>query len=222
MTTYISYLRCSTREQQLSGLGIIFQRNSINDFCNRTGGIIMEEFVEVVSGGEDDRQVLIAALERCREYKAILLVAKIDRLTRKLKHITLLRESKVRFVCADNPNASDFEINLRVCFAEEELRKIAERTKNALAVKKAELALKGIKLGNPKYFSNEGREKGIQRIKEKSMNNENNLRAKGYIQLLRSQGLTYKQIADLLNANGFKTSKGKSFRPHQVSRLLHI
>jgi DNA invertase Pin-like site-specific DNA recombinase len=220
MIIYVSYLRCSTREQGLFGLGISAQRNSVNDFVERTGGIISKEVSEIVSGGEDDRVGLIMALEKCKEYKAILLVAKIDRLTRKLKHITLLRESKVKFMCADNPHATDFEIDLRVCFAEEELRKISERTKSALAVKRAQLALIGQKLGNSKCFSEAGRKKGVQSIKEKAKKNENNLRAKGYVKLLREQGKTLNEIAYTLNIQGFKTSKGKCFRPHQVSRLL--
>jgi DNA invertase Pin-like site-specific DNA recombinase len=58
-------------------------------------------------------------------------------------------ETKVPFVAADRPTASSFEIHIYAAMAEEERRKISQRTRAALAVKKIQLAKEGRKLGNP-------------------------------------------------------------------------
>jgi DNA invertase Pin-like site-specific DNA recombinase len=58
-------------------------------------------------------------------------------------------ETKVPFVAADRPTASPFEIHIYAAMAEEERRKISQRVRVALAVKRIQLAKEGRKLGNP-------------------------------------------------------------------------
>ena len=63
--------------------------------------------------------------------------------------ISGLMESKVHFVAADRPAATEFELHVYAAVSQEERRKISERTRAALQVKKIQLAREGRKLGNP-------------------------------------------------------------------------
>ena len=77
----------------------------------------------------------------------ILLVAKLDRLSRNLHFVTALQNSKVDFVAADNPHATPFLIHILVAVAEHERNMISTRTKSALEAAKR----RGTKLGNPRF-----------------------------------------------------------------------
>ena len=57
-------------------------------------------------------------------------------------------------------------------------------------------------------------------MQEKSRKNDNNIKARKVIQLLKSNGMTLREIAIELNESGFKTSKGLTFKAEQVRRLL--
>lgn len=214
---YIAYHRVSTQEQGLEGLGIQSQRTIIQQYLKNKE--LIAEFTEVQSGAKKVRIELEKALNLCKLEGATLVVAKLDRLTRSLAHIITLRQSGVKFMCADNPYASEFEINLRVVFAEEELRRISERTKAALKVKKDA----GIQLGSPQNLTHEGVLKSVEVRWDKAISNANNRRAKFAIEQLKSNKASYtlQQIADILNKEGFLTSRGLKFKPSQVLRLLN-
>jgi len=74
-----------------------------------------------------------------------LLIAKLDRLGRNTAFLMTLRESSVRFICADMPEADETTIGMLAVFASHERRAISDRTKAALAAAKA----RGVRLGNP-------------------------------------------------------------------------
>ena len=80
MGNYIAYLRQSTTKQERSGLGIEAQRDIINSFIKE--GVILAEYVETESGRKSDRPKLQEALTLCRKTNSILIVAKLDRLSR--------------------------------------------------------------------------------------------------------------------------------------------
>ena len=80
---------------------------------------------------------------------SVLLIATLDRLARNVHFISGLMETNVPFLAADRPTASAFEIHIFAAMAEEERRKISQRVKAALAVKRVALAREGKKLGNP-------------------------------------------------------------------------
>lgn len=106
MAKYVSYLRVSTTKQGYSGLGIDAQRASVASYLTHTDGELLAEFVEVESGGKKARPTLVQSIALCRERKATLLIAKLDRLARNVAFISSLMEGGVEFVAADAPYAN--------------------------------------------------------------------------------------------------------------------
>jgi DNA invertase Pin-like site-specific DNA recombinase len=146
--TFVAYLRVSTDKQGRSGLGLEAQQAAISAFLRPGDRLLAPPFVEVESGRNTARPQLAAAIARCRQTGATLLVAKLDRLGRNLHFISGLMESGVPFLAADAPDKDRFMLHIRAAFAEEEARKISERTKAALAAAKA----RGKKLGGDRGY----------------------------------------------------------------------
>lgn len=133
----ITYYRVSTQRQSDSGLGLDAQRYATENYLKTIGGVIQEEFIEVESGKRSNRPQLLSALRACKETGATLLIAKLDRLARNVHFISGLLESGVRFVAVDMPTADRFTLHIYAAMAEEEGRRISERTRAALAAAKA-------------------------------------------------------------------------------------
>src|SRR5690242_13706302 len=95
---YVTYFRVSTDRQGRSGLGLDAQREAVSQFLVGRTAIIVAEFVEVESGGKDDRPKLKEALAACQRGKATLLIAKLDRLARSVIFIANLMDSNIDFV----------------------------------------------------------------------------------------------------------------------------
>ena len=93
---------------------------------------------------------------------------------------------------------------------------ISTLVKSALSAKRA----RGEKLGSPANLTAEARIKGREAHSRNAALNQNTVAAKGRAQSLRSSGATLRQIADTLNAEGFKTPRGGQFSAMQVMRLL--
>jgi DNA invertase Pin-like site-specific DNA recombinase len=150
MEPVISYLRVSTRQQQRSGLGIDAQRAAIERFSDAESLVISAEFVEFESGkgadALDRRPQLAAALAAAKATKCSVVVAKLDRLSRDVAFVAGLMAQRVPFIVAElGRDADPFMLHLYAALAEKERRLIGERTKAALAAKRAA----GASLGNP-------------------------------------------------------------------------
>ena len=145
MMDYIAYYRVSTAKQGASGLGLDAQREAIQKYLRR-GDTLVAEFTEVESGKRvKNRPQLEASLTECKKRKAVLLIAKLDRLARNVHFISGLMESKVEFKALDLPDANQFTIHIMAAVAEHEAKIIGERTKVALAQAKK----RGVRIGNP-------------------------------------------------------------------------
>jgi len=132
MTKYISYYRVSTQKQGKSGLGIDAQKTAVSNFIGKNA-ILINEFEEVESGKNDERPQLYKAIEQCKKENAILLIAKLDRLSRNVSFIYTLKDSKVDFRCCDMPDANSLTIGIMAVLAQDERERISQRTKSALA-----------------------------------------------------------------------------------------
>ena len=93
--SYVAYYRVSTNRQGRSGLGLEAQRQAVADFLAGTGGTLAETFTEVESGKHDARPELARALAACRVRRAVLVVAKLDRLARNAHFLLGLKVSGV-------------------------------------------------------------------------------------------------------------------------------
>src|SRR5256885_9789581 len=146
----IAYLRVSTQRQQRSSLGIEAQRAAIERFANAESLAITAEFVEFESGKGADalerRPQLAAALAAAKSSKCSVVVAKLDRLSRDVAFVSGLMAQRVPFIVAElGRDADPFMLHRYAALAEKERRLISERTRAALAAKKAA----GARLGNP-------------------------------------------------------------------------
>ena len=79
---FVAYYRVSTAKQGASRLGLDAQREAVTSYLNGGDWRIVGEFIEIESGRSADRPELEKALAAARLYRAPLIVAKLDRLTR--------------------------------------------------------------------------------------------------------------------------------------------
>ncbi len=143
MKQAVPYYRVSTERQGVSGLGLEAQRKAVREFAKANGFTLQQEFTEVESGKRSKRPILQKALAYCKENKATLLIAKLDRLGRNVAFISALMESQVDFIAVDNPHANKLIVHIMAAFAEHERDMISERTRSALQMAKR----RGVKLG---------------------------------------------------------------------------
>ena len=141
-TKLIAYIRVSTKKQEVSGLGVDAQRESVRAFARSHDGRVIAEFQETESGTHDDRPELRKAINRAKRTRASLLVAKLDRVSRKQRFFLELYESGVDVLFCDIPTIPPGPIGKNMLaslagYAELEAGLISERTKAALAAYKA-------------------------------------------------------------------------------------
>jgi DNA invertase Pin-like site-specific DNA recombinase len=204
--TFVAYSRVSTVKQGESGLGLEAQRFAVQDFMVRNGGEMVREFVEIESGRKANRPELVLALDYCRKHRATLLIAKLDRLARNVHFISGLMEAGVNFTALDMPQADRFMLHVYAAMAEEEARRISQRTKGALQAAKA----RGVTLGaNAKRLSKERRaaaDKFAQRIGPRLLE-------------LKCAGQSVRSIAGILNQEKVPAFAGGRWHPTAVARV---
>lgn len=210
----VAYYRVSTEKQGKSGLGLEGQKAAVRDYAKRVGADIVKEFVEVESGRKADRPELLKALAYARRGQAMLGVAKLDRLARNVAFLSKLMEAGIDFVACDNPNANRLTIHILVAVAEDEAKRISDRTKAALAA----FIARGGKLGTPENLSPEaarkGRAAGVEALKRKAVEAYADLLPT--MRQLRKEGKSLQAIATYLNAEGHLTRTGKQWTKVQV------
>lgn len=237
MKKYVSYFRVSTQLQGIDGLGIQSQQSAVTNYVKGNGEII-ESFTEVETSTRKKKRIEIyKAIQYAKANSAILVVAKLDRLARDVAFTSALYNSKVDFVCCDNPNANKLTIQLLSVIAENEAEMISQRTIDTLTIKKQNI-LNGnyinkngstmqpdkdgiYRLGSPVGFGDGIQAKGVEAIKANAASNKANIQAMDIICSARKDGATYQAITDKLNTLGYTTRYGKAFNPTQVQRLFN-
>jgi len=215
---FVSYIRVSTGKQERSGLGLEAQRAAVETFINGGRSSLIEEFVETESGRRDDRPALQRALASCRLHNAILLIAKLDRLSRDAAFLLNLQKAGVKFVACDMPEADNFTVGIFALLAQKERELISSRTREALAAAKR----RGLKLGG-----NRGNLPAVARqgalASAQARSNRAQAWADDRIPIIEAHvraGRSLSAIAADLNARGIPTARGGSWRPTQVSRVM--
>jgi DNA invertase Pin-like site-specific DNA recombinase len=209
MTAAVAYLRVSTRKQDL---GIEAQRSAVHRAIEREGFTLLNgrEYVEHESGGKDDRPELQRALAACRLFGATLIVAKLDRLTRDLHLMTKIIKEGIDIYLCDNPGITRELLPILAWAAEHELRLIRRRTKEALAIRKAQ----GVKLGGYRggYGSAKAARASLRARQAKAR--QHALDALSQVDHWQS----YQNLADRLNALSVPTASGKGQWTYQKAR----
>jgi DNA invertase Pin-like site-specific DNA recombinase len=133
----IGLYRVSTAEQGHSGLGLEAQRTSVRAYVAAQGWTLVAEYEDVASGKDDRRPDFQAALARCRQIGAVLVAARLDRITRRAHTLSQLLEEGVAIRAADMPGADVLMLRIYAAMAQKERELISERTRAALAAAKA-------------------------------------------------------------------------------------
>jgi DNA invertase Pin-like site-specific DNA recombinase len=192
---YVSYYRVSTDAQGQSGLGLESQQSAVETFIASKGedARLLASYIEVESGKKDDRPQLAAALAYAKSKKACLIIAKLDRLSRKAAFLLNLRDSGVDFEALDCPQMNTLTLGVMAVFAQFEREQISARTKTALQAAKA----RGVKLGNPQGAAAFGDRRGLNATTTaaRAARTETAQEKIEAIRQLRADGLSVKDIA---------------------------
>jgi len=219
MRQIISYLRVSTGKQGKSGLGIEAQREAIARFAATEGCEVLAEFVEVETGKGSDaldrRPKLAEALAKARKAKAPVVVAKLCRLSRDVAFISGLMAQRVPFIVTElGADADPFMLHIYAALAEKERTLIADRTRAALAQKKAQGAILGNRTNLPAAQA-----KGVATNREAA-----DAFAANVLPIVRqiqaSGATTFRAIAEALNNRGVRTARGGAWHDSTVRNLL--
>jgi len=217
---YVTYLRVSTRKQGSSGLGLAAQRSSIDALVTQRKGRVLESFTEVESGKNNDRPQLDKALHLAKVTNATLVIAKLDRLSRNAAFLLALRDSGVRFVAADMPDANELTVGIMALVAEQEREAISRRTREALRAAKQ----RGQRLGNPNGAAalrraQKGNGASLRVIAGNADRHALNLRP--VLASLNEEGITsLGQIAEALNERDMVTPRGGRWHKSSVRNLI--
>ena len=202
MKQFVIYTRVSTKSQGDSGLGLEAQERDINLYLDNYAEEphdIIGRFCDVESGTRADRPQMQEALELVRNTGSTLLVAKLDRLSRKVSFIaTLMDDKKVDFKVASMPTADKVMLHIYAVLSEAERDFISTRTKAALKEAKA----RGVKLGGARP-NNQARHDAVKALADQTA-----LKVSKLIKDHRSSGRSYRYIAEQLNLLDVATAKG--------------
>jgi DNA invertase Pin-like site-specific DNA recombinase len=215
----VSYLRVSTDRQNRSGLGLEAQRAAIARFAAAEALEVIAELVEVETGkgadALDRRPVLRETLALARKHKAAVCVAKLDRLSRDVAFIANLMVQRVPFIVTElGADVDPFMLHIYAALAEKERALISERTRLALAAKRAQ----GVRLGNPTNLQ-EASEKGAAANRKVADDFARNVLP--VVEKLRDAGTTSLEgIARALNERGVRSPRGGQWYASSVKNLL--
>jgi len=203
-TRALAYLRVSTTEQGVSGLGLDAQDAAIRAYCERRAWVLAAVHREVASGAKKKRRPVLEAMLDELQPGDVLVVAKADRLARSLSAYVALIDRARRegwtIVATDGsidlltPNGRAMSA-MSAVFGELEAELIGDRTKVALAAAKAQ----GTRLGRRPSPLPNGVATKIKR--------------------LRGQGESLRSIADVLNHAGIPAPDGGRWYAATVSRV---
>ncbi len=216
----VAYKRVSTARQRKSGLGLEAQRKAIDGYAASRQAEVLARFTEVESGRKADRPELTKAIDLARLTGATLVIAKLDRLSHNAAFLLTLRDSGVRFLAVDMPEANHLTVGIMALVAQPEREAISRRTKEALAAAKA----RGVKLGNPKgadALRRAGKGGAALRATVESNAARFARDLAPVVEAIRAEGCTsLRALAAALIARGMMTRRGGRWHLSTVKNLL--
>jgi DNA invertase Pin-like site-specific DNA recombinase len=218
---YVAYYRVSTGQQRESGLGLEAQRAQVRDYVTANHGRLIGEHSEAVSGRKNNRPELTLALTTCRIMAAVLVIARLDRLSRNVAMIARLIESGVDFVVADFPHANRFTIHVLAAVAEYESRIQSERMKAVFAV----LKQRGIKVGNTKRDPARHFPPGCQQASAQARQARAEARRRDLAPLVWksiAEGKSHRVIASEFNETGVSVTRHSKWKKHAIWRIAKL
>ena len=222
-TKAVAYYRVSTDRQGKSGLGLSTQKDSVAAWARSNGVEIIAEFTEVESGKRKDRPKVHEAIGEATLSDATLVVAKLDRLARKVSFLQPLLDADVPLVALDVPGSDRAMFQMMMVFAEMEGRRISARVKENLAKARRN----GVKLGadregHARDFTKAESKRGgkASGAARRASAREYNGKIASVLRGFRENGFSLAKIAAELNRKGKTTRRGCQWTPIQVSRVL--
>ena len=217
----VAYYRVSTKMQGFDGLGMAAQRAAVERYANGVGATIVATYEEVESSSRSDlrnRPQLAAAVAHVRRSKAVLVIARLDRLARNVFVTSQLLESGIEFVACDNPHASRLTIQILAAMAEHESRLISARVKAAMAALRA----RGVEPYRGGRLTPEIIRLGVEASRSARMRRSHEAYADlvPLLRSLRSEGQSHRAIAEHLNALGQRNQFGGLWARHSVGSFL--
>lgn len=207
MAIFVSYCRVSTQRQGASGLGLEAQQQAVAQHVAKAHGELVGLYVEIESGASKRRPQLVRALSHCRKAKAVLLIAKLDRLARNVAFIATLMEAGIEFVAVDAPYANRLMLHILAAFAEHERDQISARTKAALAAAKT----RGVRLGvNGAQLAADNRREALAHAR---------MVAPALSRARQHGCTTLTSLASFLNQAAVPTASGGQWHPATVARV---
>ena len=215
MQQAIGYVRVSTQEQAAERNGLAAQTLELQQFAALHNIELIEVVEECASGalGIARRPVLGRALQSANRQKCMLLVSKLDRLSRDATFILNLMATKTQFVVTSlGIDIDPFMIHIYAVIAEKERVMIGQRTKQALAALKAS----GRVLGGPRI-----REAQALSVASNKRHADTFAQSIGpTITRMMRAGMSMQAAARELNANRTPTARGGSWTARSVCNVL--
>ena len=212
----MTYLRLSKAARNGRNYGLEAQRRDLDLFLSACcpdddGCREIASYTEIESGADDARPQLAAAIAHAKRAGACLLVAKLDRLSRRVAFIAgLLEDRRLNFRVANMPHADKFQLHIYAALAEQEREFISARTKAGLKAARD----RGVKLGGTRP----GTLRENAAAAAAAVSRSEALRP--ILQALQAQGASLRAMAQALAAAGTTTAAGLPLSPSQVRRHL--
>jgi hypothetical protein len=150
--------------------------------------------------------------------RAVLLIARLDRLARNVALVSSLMDSDLEFVAVDFPQATRLTLHLLAAVAEYESNIISERIKAALAAAKA----RGVKVGGARGWSPTPESMAASRATRRAKMTARAMDLAPIVWDLRAKGRTQAEIAEELNRQRIETPQKTIWRNDGVVRILRL
>ena len=224
MKQCVIYLRVSTQKQNISHLGLESQMQICESYIKETDGQLVKVFQDIQSGKSKDRKGLLDAIEFCKKNKCELVFAKLDRLARDVEFTFKVVNTGIQVHFCDMPQLNTLILGVMATVAQYERELISQRTKQALAAKKA----RGCKLGRTSGADvQEMCAASATARREKARNNPTNKIIWGVLSQYTDGGKRmpstdeYERVCLTLSGMGVTTSTGLPFNVSRARNAYH-